>query len=158
MKRNRKEGKRRRQTIQVWTYEQARAALPYLASIVGSLREHRLDWQFQQHQARQLANRSGRPDRKTMIGRQEVLQAAEQAQERFQAALDELHALDIYCLDPLRGEAVIPFVQAEQLAWFVYDLFDEQPLRFWRYHTDALEMRRPIAEVLDGPKEETAIV
>ncbi len=158
MKRNRKGSRRRRQTIQVWTHEQARAVLPYLASILRSLREYRLEWQYQQRRARQLAQRSGRPDRNTLISHQDALEAAQQAQDNFQAALEELHQLDVYCLDPIRGEALIPFVYANQLAWFVYDLFDDQPLRFWRYHSDALEMRRPIAEVLEGPTSETVIV
>src|SRR5437016_5355260 len=158
MNRNRKEAKRRRQTIQAWTHEQAQAALPYLASILRSLREYQLEWHNQQRQARQLANRPGRPDRNRLIRQQDALQAVQRAQDSFQAALEELHALDIYCLDPIRGEALIPFVQAEQLAWFVYDLFDEQPLRFWRYHTDELEKRRTIVEVLEGPKDDTVIV
>src|SRR5262245_43888286 len=130
MKRNRHGAKRRRQTIQVWTYEQARSALPYLASILRSLRDYQLEWQFEHRRASQLAQRSGRPKRNALIGHQEALQAAQRAQDHFQAALDELHRLDVYCLDPVRGEALIPFVYTNQLAWFVYDLFDDQPLRF----------------------------
>ena len=34
---------RRRRFSGVWTYTEARAVSPYVASIMGSLREHRLD-------------------------------------------------------------------------------------------------------------------
>ena len=43
MKRNRKGSKQRRQTIQVWTYDQARQVLPYVESIMRSLRERQLE-------------------------------------------------------------------------------------------------------------------
>src|SRR5437879_3710656 len=119
MNRNRKEAKRRRQTIQVWTYEQAQAALPYLASILRSLRDYQLEWHYQQRQVRQLAKRPGRPDRNRLISQQDTVEAARRARDNFQAALEELHALDIYCLDPIRGQALIPFIHADQLAWFV---------------------------------------
>ncbi len=39
---------RRHRSLRVWTYAQARAMLPYVASIMSSLREHRLD--FLRHQ------------------------------------------------------------------------------------------------------------
>jgi hypothetical protein len=158
MKGKRNRARRRRQTIQAWTHEQAQAATPYLASILHSLREHRLEWQAQQRRAEILTSRSGRPNRKALMEHQETLREAQRAQDDFEAALAELHALDIYCLDPLRGEALIPFVHADQLAWFVFELFESPPLRFWRYHADELEMRRPVAEVLEGPKGETVIV
>jgi hypothetical protein len=60
-------------------------------------------------------------------------------------------ALDIYSLDPLKGIALIPTVHDQRLAWFVYDLFDAEDIRFWRYHDDALEARRPIADLAERP-------
>ena len=43
------------------------------------------------------------------------------------------------------GLALIPFAVEKRLAWYVFDLFDEEdPLRFWRYHQDPLEKRRPM--------------
>src|SRR5262249_56654657 len=50
VKRNRK-GKRRRDSIQVWTYPQAQSALPYLSSVVRSLRDHTLEALSQQRTA-----------------------------------------------------------------------------------------------------------
>jgi hypothetical protein len=147
MNRNKKESKRRREMLQVWTHDQARAALPYIASVLRSLREHKLEAQAQQRTAARLDQRPGRPDRDTLIARQEALKTADKAEERFQEALDELQLLDVYCLDPIAGQALVPFVHDDQLAWYVYDLFDSEPLRFWRFHSDPLEMRRPFDDM-----------
>lgn len=150
MKRNRNGAKRRQPTIQPWTYDQARGVLPYLRSIVRSLREHRIEAQTRQAQADRLASRPGRPDRNTLIAQEEAHRFAREAEDRFDDALDELHVLDVYCLDPIRGEALIPFVQDEQLAWYVFDLFDDEPFRSWRFHSDPLETRRPLTTAQQG--------
>ena len=147
MKSNRNEAKRRRQTLQTWTQPQARAALPYLASVMQSVREHRLEAAAQHRKAQKLAALSGRPDRDTLIRTEEADKAARLADERFQEAVQELQALDVYCIDPVGGTALIPFVHDKQLAWFVYDLFDKEPLRSWRFHADPIEARRPVAEL-----------
>ena len=42
MSRKREGAKQKTQTIQVWTVDQAIEAVPYLASILRSVREHRL--------------------------------------------------------------------------------------------------------------------
>src|SRR5262249_37875624 len=157
MNRKRKETKRRRQAVQVWTYSQAQAALPYVASIMKSLREHQLNAQRYQVEARRLADKPGRPSRETLIAQEEAARNEHAAEQQFQDTLEELQRLDVFCLDALAGQALIPFVHDDQLAWYVYDLFDETPLRFWRYHTDPLEMRRPLGDNQKG-KAETAIV
>jgi hypothetical protein len=153
MKRQPKKTKAPESQIQVWTYEHAIRTLPYLTSIVGSLREHRLQALTLDRQAKQLANRPGRPDRNALLAYQEAVQEAQAASERFEDALADLLVLDIFCTDPLRGEAIIPFVHDNQLAWFLFDLFDPNPLSYWRYHTDPLETRRPIAEALEKPSQ-----
>ncbi|HJT77994.1 MAG TPA: DUF2203 family protein [Gemmataceae bacterium] len=147
MKSNRNEAKRRRQALQVWTQAQARAALPYLASVMQSVREHRLEANALECKAKKLAARPGRPDRDTIIRTEEIGKAARLAEERFQEALHELQTLDVYCIDPVGGLALIPFVHDKQLAWFIYDLFDAEPLQFWRMHSDPLETRRPVTEL-----------
>jgi len=141
--------KRHTQRIRVWAYEEARQALPYIASIVRSLREHRLDALAHDRQARRLAARPGRPDRAAILAEEQAKQEAVRAAERFEEALDELNAQDIYCLDPIRGQALVPFAHGEQLAWYVYDLFDGDELRFWRFHSDPLDTRRPVAELAE---------
>jgi hypothetical protein len=151
MNRNRKGSRRRRQTIQPYTYRQARGVLPYLRSIVRSLRDSQLRLQTHQLTAGRLAERSGRPDRGTLIAQDNARRDATAAEAERDAALEELHTLDIYSLDPVRGEALVPFQHNEELAWYVFDLFDDEPFRFWRLHNDPLETRRPIAEVLEEP-------
>ncbi len=86
------------------------------------------------------------------------MQNARAAEDRLDEALEELHTLDTYCVDPVAGLALIPFAEHDRLAWFIYDLFDEQPLRTWRYHTDPLEKRRSVSELLEaaGDKDKTA--
>jgi len=155
MKRNQKGTKRRPRQIRVWTLEQARTSLPYLSSVVRSLREHRLEAVTQHRNAQRLADRPGRPDRDSLIAHTEATHAAEQAGQRFQEALAELEALDIFLIDPIAGQALIPFVHDENLAWYVYDAFDPKPLSTWRYHSDPLDTRRPLEELQRDDQERT---
>ncbi|HZT83146.1 MAG TPA: DUF2203 family protein [Gemmataceae bacterium] len=155
MKRNRKGAARRRRTLRAWDYDHARAAVPYLTSILRSLRELYLEAAFHSREASRLADRPGRPDRHALIAREEALQAAAEARRRFDEALTEMEALDVFCLDPVKGQALIPFVHDNELAWYVLDLFDKEPLRFWRYHTDPLETRRPVLAEPEKAEEGT---
>jgi hypothetical protein len=59
--------------------------------------------------------------------------------------------MDVYCLDPAGGLALIPFRKGDNLAWYVADLFEPDGLRTWRYHHDPLSERRPIT---DAEKED----
>ena len=133
--------------VRLWTYAEAVKARPYLRSIVRSLREHWLESQRMRLQMRRLDARPGRPDRQALILRAEAAREAERATDHFHEALGELEALDVYCLDPAKGLALIPFRLGEDLAWFVFDLFDSDPIRFWRYQTDPLETRREVSEI-----------
>src|SRR5262249_53542697 len=142
-------------TLRVWTYPQARAAAPYIASIVRSLREHGLEALGRRRAARRLAGRPGRPDRKALINLQEAERLAGQAEDRFHDAAAELQALDVFSLDPIHGLALVPFVHNEQLAWYIFDLFDSQPFRFWRFQSDPDDTRRPVTSLQKGPAETT---
>ena len=53
--------------------------------------------------------------------------------------------LDPETFDPIRGQALFPFLHKKKLAWFLYDLFEEHPLRYWRYQDDPVDVRRPVA-------------
>ena len=150
--------KRRRRILKLWTHAQAQTALPYIASVVRSIREHRLEAQQYHLTAERLARQPGRPGRTAIIAQEEAVRDAERADERFQKAVRELHIIDVYCLDPMQGLALIPFVYENQLAWFVYDLFDAEPLQFWRYHADSFETRRPLAELDSKPAGDSAVV
>ncbi len=149
MKRNSK-GKAREKAIQVWTYDQARGAIPYLTSVVRSLREQALEALALQRRCRRLAAKPGRPDRAALIAQQEAERQARLAEARLQETADELHALDVFSLDPVGGLALVPFVNDEQLAWYIFDLFDPQPFRFWRYQSDPDDTRRPITSLQKG--------
>ena len=158
MKRQPKGAKERAQTIQVWTYEQAQSAAPYVASILRSLREHALEALQHYHRAKRIANRPGRPNRSAIIAQQEAEREARRADDRFRDALNELQEMDIYTLDPIQGQALVPFVHNDQLAWYIFDLFDAQPLRFWRFQSDPEDTRRPVTAMQKGSFEATQIV
>jgi len=102
--------KRRRRILKLWTHAQAQSALPYIASVVRSIREERMEAQQYHLTAQRLARRPGRPDRSAIIAQDEARRDAERAGERFQKAVRELHAIDVDCLDPIQGQALIPFV------------------------------------------------
>ena len=68
----------------------------------------------------------------------------EDAETRFNDALEELMAIDVYLLDPVKGVALIPFRKEDDLAWYVYDQFDKSGLSGWRYHNDPMEECRPL--------------
>jgi len=150
VKRNRKGSRHRRQTLQVWTYEQARRVVPYVRSIMRSLRECQIEVQTHSLRAKRLAGQAGRPNRARILSQQLATEAVTEAMERVQKSLVDLHTLDIYCLDAIRGLALIPFVHDNQLAWFIFDLFEPgESLTQWRYHQDPIEKRRPIAEAIE---------
>jgi hypothetical protein len=128
----------------VWSFEEAQAAVPYLSSVIRSLREHGLEALARHRALQRLADRPGRPDRAALLAQEEARREAALAEERFREASEELHALDIFSLDPLQGQALVPFVHDEQLAWYIFDLFDSQPFRFWRFQSDPDETRRPL--------------
>jgi hypothetical protein len=122
------------------------------------LREAKLEAQQQHLTAKRLALRPGRPDRVTLTAREDALHAAKQADDRFHELLEELHTLDVYCLDAVQGLALIPFAKDNQLAWWICDIFDAQPLRFWRLHRDPLETRRPIPEAVTESQDDSSMV
>jgi hypothetical protein len=116
-----------------------------------SLRDHQLDAQSAELRAQRLADRPGQPNRDALLAQQNWLDEGSSARTRADEALEELNRLDAFCLDPINGLALVPFVHEEQLAWFIIDLFADDMLSAWRYHEDPLETRRPIGEV-SGPE------
>ncbi len=154
MKRQPKRMKRREQQ-QLWTYARAQKASPLIRSVVASLREHYLALQSASQRLKQLERQPGRPDRQTLIRQQETRQEMQQAQNQLDDATAELDALNIFVLHPVQGQVLLPFVYNEQLAWYIFDLFDAKPLRFWRFQDDSLDTRRPIAALQQGIGETT---
>lgn len=145
MNRNRKSARPRPQRRRVWSYKQAMSAVPYLASVLASIREHQMEHRKHQLAADRLADCPGRPNRDAIIARDDALRAARHAGESLQGALEELDALDVVCEAPLQGVALIPFLHDDRPAWFIFSLFDSKsPLQHWRYHSDASAVRRPV--------------
>ena len=158
MKRNKKGKKPQIKAIRLWTQAQAVAVVPYLAAIMRSVRENYLEMQRHQLAQRRFHAKPGRLDRSGLIAQQEALTDETQTTDQLQLDLEELQAIDIYVLDPVRGEALIPFANGEGLAWYVFSSFDEQPLSQWRNHEDPLEMRRPLSELNAAATEGTITV
>jgi hypothetical protein len=134
-------------TLHLWTYEAALKAVPYLRAVVRSLREHWLHVQSVRRQIQRLDSRPGRPDRQTLIRRAGAVKELDQADIKLEETFDELKAIDVYCLDPAEGLALISFGKGDEVAWYVFDLFSPHGLEAWRFQSDPLEKRRPLAEV-----------
>jgi hypothetical protein len=79
-----------------------------------------------------------------LIRRAVAVRDFDQAEIQLEDTLDDLKAIDVYCLDPVQGLALIPFGKGDELAWYVFDLFALQGLEAWRLHSDPLETRRPL--------------
>jgi hypothetical protein len=139
--------------LRLWPHAEAVKALPYIRSIMASLREHWLDVHLLKRRLRRLDKTPGRPGRAALLARESAAADAGDAVERFDESLRELMTLDIYCVDPVEGLALIPFRKGDELAWFVFDLFDPERLESWRLHNDPIEKRRPLAEVLEEPRK-----
>ncbi len=133
--------------MRVFTHSRAMATLPYLTHIVRSVRERALELRQLRRQVQLLDARPGQPTRDTLIALEEARTASDRVRAEYEEALLELRSLDILCQDPIRGEVLLPFPHGKQLAWFIFDLFEELPLRTWRYHSDAQDVRRPITEL-----------
>src|SRR5262245_8894178 len=134
MKRRPKKSSRPLKVIRLWTLPQAQKALPYLRSVVGSLRDHWLHVQGVNRELNRQAKLPGRPDRSALIAHENSREEKEDAETQFTDALQELMNLDVYLLDPVRGLALIPFAQNDRLAWYVFDQFDPSGLTSWRFH------------------------
>ncbi len=137
-------------TLRLWTYEDAVKAVPYLRSLAQSLRDGWLEMRQAQEQVRRIESRPGRADRDSLIQLDDSNRDIARAEAKLDETMHEMLALSAYCVDPGAGLAVIPFLRGEALAWFVFDLFDPKGLVAWRFYSDPLEMRRPLAD-LDQP-------
>ena len=129
----------------LWTFEQAQAAAPYFSSVARSLREHYLEILVKRREVQMFTERHGRPDRKALIEEQEARRDLHKAEQDYQDALEELSELNVHPLDPGQGMALVPCIQDNQAAWYVFHLFDSQSIPSWRYQSDSGKTRRPLA-------------
>jgi hypothetical protein len=144
VKSNPRRTRRSRQALRLWTLAEARAAAPYIASVARSIREYALEARNQRRLLKSLSDQPGRPDRTALIAWDDANRDLARAEDQLREAMDELDALDICCLDPIAGQVLVPFVQDEQLAWYIFDLFDAHYFRSWRYQSDPEETRRKL--------------
>lgn len=145
MKRQPKRSRRRReQPLQLWTLDRAKAAVPLIKSIVTSLRDHVLHAEAGHNVLQKINQIPGRPTRNVLIEQEEARNSLARAEKLIEECSEELDTLNIFALNPLLGQVLLPFVHEEQLAWYIFDLFDPAPLRFWRLQEDSLETRRPL--------------
>jgi hypothetical protein len=144
---NRNKDASRQKAVQIWTYPQALAAVPYIRSVMRSLRETWLEARSCERHLTRLAERPGRPDRAALLAQADASRAAQKAEQAHEDAAEELRDLGILSVDPLRGEALLPCVHQHILAWIHFDLFSQPALRSWRYHSDPADMERPITEL-----------
>ena len=131
-------------TPRPWAFEEAQAAVPYFSSVARSLREHHLEILAKRREVQTLTERHGRPGRQVLIAEQEARRGLHKAEQDYQGALDELSELNVHPLDPGQGVALVPFLQDDQPAWYVFDLFDSPPIRSWRYQSDPEATRRAL--------------
>jgi hypothetical protein len=137
-------------SLRMWTYPDALKVVPYVRSLAQSLRDGWLELRQAQETVQRTKARPGRPNRDTLILLDESQRDIERAEAGLEEIVTEMMALSAYCVDPGAGLAVIPFMRGQELAWYVFDLFDAQGIVAWRLYSDPLEMRRPLAE-LDTP-------
>ncbi|MGE5195507.1 MAG: hypothetical protein ACM3U2_23690 [Deltaproteobacteria bacterium] len=151
MKKQRKQAAEQTITLRLWTYAGAMKAVPYIRSLVQSLRDAWLELRTAQTHAERFKARPGRADRNLLIQLEESDRRLQQAAVKVEEIVNEMMALSAFGVDPAAGLAVIPFFRGDVLAWFVFDLFDPRGLIAWRMHSDAQETRRPLSDLEQPP-------
>lgn len=139
-----------RQIMRLWDRGDADKAVPYLRSLVGSLRENWLEMLSLKRRFALAADKKSGATRQQLLNAEKQADDLQRAQTRFDDALNELTQIDVFLLEPVRGLALIPFRQIDDLAWYVYDLFAKSGLIGWRLHNDPMEACRPLSS-LDQP-------
>ena len=95
-------------------------------------------------EVQKLRERHGRPDRKALIEEQEARRDLLKAEQDYWDALRELSELGVQSLDAVQGMALVPSVRDDQSGWYIFDLFDSRPIRWWCYQSDPEQTRRPL--------------
>jgi Uncharacterized conserved protein (DUF2203) len=143
----RRKRSRRERTLRLWDWSEANKAVPYLHSVLGSLREHWLEVLSAQRQLERSAKHTAPIKRQQILEMQKCQEEQQRAQGYFDDALEELNRVDAFLLDPVRGTAVIPFRKEDDLAWYVFDHFAQPGLVGWRLHNDPIEECRPLTSL-----------
>jgi len=135
----------------LWTQSRAEKAVPYLRTVMRSLREYWLESRQAEVQLERMNSHSGRRDRQSLMLHDEIVRNEELARTRFDEALSEFEALNVRCIDVVRGLALLPFSRVDELAWFVFDLFAPEGLVGWRFESDPASIRRNLRNRIHEP-------
>lgn len=149
MKRKRERTKEMR-VMHLWSWDEVAKAIPYLRSVIGSLREHWVDVLNGQRRIEKADAKHGRAKTQEILAKQGLQDDHERAQSKFEDALQELNQLDVFLLDPIRGLALIPFRKGDDLAWYVFDHFATRGVIGWRLHNDPIDECRPLETAADA--------
>ena len=150
MKRRDKKRAKNARVIRLWSLQEAGKAVPYLHSVIGSIRENWLDVQSLKRDAN-LVEKRVPAGTKRLIALARAKSDVDSAETRFAEAIEELSRIDVFLLDPVRGLAFVPFRQGEELAWYLFDQFEDKGLIGWRLHSDTLETCRPLNLLTETP-------
>jgi len=149
MKRRKKRSKHM-QIMHLWDRSDAVKAVPYLRSIIASLREHWLEVLKTKRLLERATQRKPAAKRHQLLEQETQEDDLHRAQTRFNDALEELNRIDVFLLEPVRGLALVPFRKVDDLAWYVFDLFAEEGVVGWRYHSDPIEECRSLSLLDDA--------
>ncbi|MBM3993315.1 MAG: hypothetical protein FJ303_04045 [Planctomycetes bacterium] len=150
MKRRRERAEEMR-VLRLWDWDEVTKALPYFHSVIGSLREHWLELRNAECRLERRPDVVASSRRQEMIDETSRQDERRRAEEKFEDALGELNALDVYLLDPIGGFVLIPFRNKDELAWYVFDHFAKDGVIGWRYHQDPIDQCRPLDDAMIGP-------
>jgi len=145
----RRDRSKRMKVLHLWTWSEVVKAIPYLRSITGSLREHWLDMLHAQRDLERTENMKAPVKTQQLLKNQHSKEDRQHAQVKFDEALHELHNVEAYLLDPVRGTATMPFRKEDELAWYVFDHFAPRGVVGWRYQSDPDEECRPLQVLED---------
>lgn len=144
---SRRDSARRLRVLHLWTLPEVHKAVPYLRSVVASLREHWLEVLNTQRRAELGAKHPNAKQRAGLLAMEKVEDERSRAQQQFDDALEELNRIDVFLLDAVQGLVLIPFRKGDDLAWFVFDQFTTSGLVGWRNHNDPMEERRDLGSL-----------
>lgn len=143
MKRN--SGKNlKKQFVQVWSYGQTIKALPYLLEVLRSLRENYLEMRFANHRLMKIDKSAKKPDRSVFIAKQDAQMECDVTSSKVAQDVAELESMGMVVVSPENAIIGIPFIEEDQLAWFIFSLFEKDYLVGWRFTSDPQDTRRTI--------------
>ncbi len=136
--------------MRLWDWSEAKTAVPYLRSVLISLREHWLEARTAQVALDRHISDSSPRNTGRLLREKACQDDLTRAQDKFDLALEELAQIDVFLLDPVNGLALMPFRNENDLAWYYIDLFEPEVFAGWRFHDDPIEVCRPI-ELVNHP-------